>query len=73
MAVLRASYPALFTTPVPLALGIAKELTEARRAGTLAVTAVPLRLALSAWTSSDAYIALLAAGGFRIGLDGQPT
>ncbi|SAL81751.1 ProP effector [Caballeronia choica] len=73
MAILRAAYPALFSHPVPLALGIAKELTGARRAGTLVVTAVPLRLALSAWCTSDAYIAALAAGGFRIGLDGQPT
>ncbi|SAL87149.1 ProP expression regulator [Caballeronia choica] len=72
LAVLQAAYPTLFTHPVPLALGIAKELTEARRAGTLAVTAIPMRHALVGWFNSDDYIACLAAGGFRIGLDGQP-
>lgn len=75
MSVLRAVYPALFDLekPVPLALGISKRLNDERRAGRLEINTLPLRHALNGWVKRDAYIAALAAGGFRIGLDGQPT
>jgi sRNA-binding protein len=73
MAVLQATYPTLFdpAKPVPLALGITKQLTAAKRAGTLMLATIPMRLALGGWVRSDGYIAALAAGGFRMGLDGQ--
>ncbi|WP_268810974.1 ProQ/FINO family protein [Caballeronia choica] len=75
LAALQAAYPTLFdpANPVPLALGITKQLSAARQAGTLVLAATPMGLALSGWVNSDRYIAALAAGGFRTGLDGQPT
>lgn len=70
LAALQAAYPTLFdpANPVPLALGITKQLSAARQAGTLVLAATPMGLALSGWVNSDRYIAALAAGGFRTGL-----
>jgi sRNA-binding protein len=73
LVLLRETYPALFTKPVPLALGIDRQIKAARQAGALPLTTISLKLALTAWVKSDGYIAALIAGGFRVGLDGQPT
>jgi ProP effector len=63
-------YPVAFArVPVPLAIGIDKQIIAA------ALDDCPadvLHHALHHWTRSDLYLAILAAGGARYGLDGTP-
>jgi ProQ/FINO family len=69
LALLRARWPALFTTPVPLAVGIEREI----RAGLGEVARVPaMRLgrALHYWTHAPGYLEAVAAGQRRRHLDG---
>ena len=71
LAMLRARWPALFTAPVPLAVGV----TRAIRAelGKGSVPAVGLSRALHYWTNAPGYLAAIAAGEARRNLDGTET
>jgi sRNA-binding protein len=53
----------------PSAVG--KVLDAERKAGRLPISCIPLNLALSAWTASDAYLEAVAAGGPRFNLAGE--
>lgn len=68
LAMLRARWPALFTTPVPLTIGV----TRAIRAelGDGAVPVAGLSRALHYWTNAPGYLAAIAAGEMRRNLDG---
>lgn len=68
LAMFRARWPALFSTPVPLATGIARairaELDYAE------VPTAGLGRALHHWTNAPGYLAAVAAGEMRCNLDG---
>ena len=68
LALLRARWPAVFSVPVPLALGIQHEI----RAGLeeAGVPSLRLRQALQHWTQGTGYLAAVAAGQRRRHLDG---
>jgi ProP effector len=75
---LRARWPALFTTPVPLAIGIDGEIRDALRqeaaaAGTAASPWSVIKGAIAWWTRQNGYREALATASHRIGLDGQPA
>lgn len=74
-AVLQGAYPTIFDTayPVPLAVGIHMQLRAARDAGTFDLSNAQIGLGMVHWTHRDTYLAAVAAGGFRINLDGTPT
>ena len=68
LALLRARWPAVFSAPVPLALGIQHEI----RAGLeeAGVPSLRLRRALHHWTHRPVYLAAVAAGQRQWHLDG---
>ena len=68
LAMLRARWPALFTTPVPLAVGVMRAIRAELGEGS--VTAVGLSRALHYWTDAPGYLAAIAAGEMRRNLDG---
>ena len=75
---LRARWPALFTTPVPLAIGIDGQIRDALRqeaaaAGTAAPSWSVLKNTMAWWTKQHGYREALATASDRIGLDGQPA
>jgi len=75
---LRTRWPALFTTPVPLAIGIDGEIRDALRqeaaaAGTVAPAWSVIKGAIAWWTRQNGYREALATASHRIGLDGQPA
>ncbi|MDZ5455337.1 ProQ/FINO family protein [Azohydromonas lata] len=71
LRVLAGHFPGLFTSVRPMAIGTGKVLDAERKAGRLPLGCIPLKLALSAWTASDAYLEALAASGARINLAGE--
>lgn len=71
LQVLAAHFPGLFTSVRPLAIGTGEVLDAERKAGRLPLGCIPLKLALSAWTASDAYLEAIAAGGVRFNLAGE--
>ena len=68
-AELRRRWPAAFTTPVPLAIGVHKLI----RAEMPEMTALRLKEVLGTWMFSVAYLRAVAAGVERINLDGTPA
>jgi len=68
LALLRARWPALFTTPVPLATGIARAIRA--ELGYVEVPTAGLGRALYYWTNAPGYLAAVAAGEVRRNLDG---
>jgi ProP effector len=75
---LRTRWPALFTTPVPLAIGIDGEIRdtlrqEAAAAGNAAPAWSVIKGAIAWWTRQNGYREALATAPHRIGLDGQPA
>ena len=75
---LRSRWPALFTTPVPLAIGIDGEIRDTlRHEAAAACTAAPpwsvIKGAIAWWTRQNGYREALATASHRIGLDGQPA
>ncbi len=68
LALLRARWPALFTTPVPLAAGIAREIRDGF--GEARVPTAQLGRALHHWTHAPGYLEAVAAGQQRLHLDG---
>ncbi len=69
MATLREHWPDLFTTLVPLAVGVGAQIREA-----LPEMPYPqFRLVLRHWTQSPAYLLAVAAGVERRNLDGSPA
>src|SRR4051794_15381700 len=73
LAGLQDRYPRAFprppTTPVPLKIGIDRDIAAAG----LAPNAVALRTALVWWTKRPPYWRALRAGGNRVDLDGNPA
>ncbi len=65
-------WPAAFTTPVPLAVGIHRTIRAALRAEDPPTPWRVLRLTLMWWASRTGYLQAVAAGGSRVDLDGQP-
>lgn len=63
-----ACWPALFTTPVPLATGIARAIRA--ELGYVEVPTAGLGRALHYWTNAPGYLAAVAAGEKRRNLDG---
>ena len=75
---LRTRWPAVFTTPVPLAIGIDGEIRdtlrhEATAAGTAAPSWSVIKGAFAWWTRQNGYREALATASHRVGLDGQPS
>ncbi len=68
LALLRARWPALFTTPVPLATGIARAIRA--EVGYVKAPTAGLGRALHHWTNAPGYLAAVAAGETRRNLDG---
>ena len=68
LALLRARWPALFTTPVPLATGIARAIRA--ELGHVEVPTARLSRALYYWTNAPGYLTAVAAGEMRRNLDG---
>ncbi|MGI4942868.1 MAG: ProQ/FINO family protein, partial [Janthinobacterium lividum] len=68
LAEFRRRWPAVFTTPVPLAIGADKLI----RAELSEMTTMRLKEVLGPWTHSTAYLRAVAAGVERINLDGSP-
>ncbi len=68
-AELRRRWPAAFTTPVPLAIGMDKVI----RAEMPEMTTSRLKEVLGPWTHSTVYLRAVAAGVERINLDGTPA
>ncbi len=68
LATLRGHWPALFTAPVPLAIGIERRIQQAL--GEARLPKVRLRRALHCWTRRTGYLAAIAEGRRRQALDG---
>ena len=68
LAMLRARWPAVFSAPTPLAVGIEREIKEGL--GETRVPAARLGRALHYWTHGPRYLAAVAAGQRRQHLDG---
>lgn len=68
LAMLRARWPALFTTPVPLAVGVMRAIRAELGEGSVPVAG--LSRALHYWTNAPSYLAAIAAGEVRRNLDG---
>ena len=68
LALLRARWPAVFSAPVPLAVGIEREIREGL--GEERVPSARLGRALHYWTHGPRYLAAVAAGQRRRHLDG---
>ena len=68
LALLRARWPAVFSAPVPLAVGIQHEIKASLEE--VGVPAVGLGQALKHWTQGTGYLAAVAAGQRRRHLDG---
>lgn len=68
LAVLRGHWPALFTAPVPLAIGIERRIQQAL--GEARFPKMRLRRALHCWTRRTGYLAALTEGQHRQDLDG---
>lgn len=66
IAILAARFPAAFTTPRPLAIGVHDAIVASGALDTKAC-----RRALGAWCKSRRYMMTLAKGGDRINLDGN--
>lgn len=64
---LRAHWPALFTTPVPLAVGVMRAIRAELGEGTVPMAG--LSRALHYWTNAPGYLAAIAAGKARRDLD----
>ncbi|WP_298235620.1 ProQ/FINO family protein [uncultured Azohydromonas sp.] len=71
LRVLAEHFPGLFTSVRPMAIGTSKVLDAERKAGRLPLGCIPLKLALSAWATSNAYFEAVAAGGARFNLAGE--
>ncbi|WP_066336030.1 ProQ/FINO family protein [Azohydromonas lata] len=71
LRVLAEHFPGLFTSVRPMAIGTGKVLDAERKAGRLPLGCIPLKLALSAQATSDAYFEAVAAGGARFNLAGE--
>ena len=68
LALFRARWPALFSTPVPLATGIARAIRA--ELDYVEVPTAGLGRALHVWTNAPGYLAAIAAGEMRRNLDG---
>ena len=68
LAALKEQYPAAFEKAHPLKIGVRDEL-----AATTGISRTRLGRTLRYHTRRPAYLAALAAGGTRIGLDGEPA
>ncbi len=68
LALLRARWPALFSTPVPLATGIARAIRA--EMGCVEAPTAGLGRALHHWTNAPGYLTAVAAGETRRNLDG---
>jgi hypothetical protein len=78
LLVLHTRWPALFTAPVPLAIGIDRQLRdtlrqEAGAAGTAAPPWSVIKGAIAWWTRQNGYREALATASHRVSLDGQPA
>ncbi len=69
MAALREHWPELFTTPVPLAVGVGPQIREALPGMPYA----QFRMVLRQWTQGTAYLLAVATGVERRNLDGSPA
>lgn len=69
MAALRERWPELFTTPVPLAVGVGPQIREALPGMPYA----QFRMVLRQWTQGTAYLLAVATGVERRNLDGSPA
>lgn len=68
LAMLRARWPALFTTPVPLAVGVTRAIRAELGEGSVPTAA--MSRALHYWTNAPGYLAAIEAGEARRNLDG---
>ncbi len=69
LAWLQATYPDLFTTPKPLAIGIHRELFTQP----IPVSRNAMRRALGRWCRAPEYLSVRTPGADRYGLDGRPV
>lgn len=69
LVLFRAHWPALFSTPVPLATGIARAIRA--ELDYVEVPTAGLSRALHYWTNAPGYLATVAAGEMRRNLDGM--
>ncbi len=68
LAMLRTRWPGLFTTPVPLAVGVTRAIRAELGEGLVPVAG--LSRALHYWTNASDYLAAIAVGEVRRNLDG---
>ena len=67
----RHRWPAVFTKPVPLAVGISRHIKEALRAEGKAIDRRAIGVALHRWTKQGAYLRAMVRGEIRRNLDGS--
>jgi sRNA-binding protein len=67
----RQRWPAAFTKPVPLAVGISRHIKEALRAEDKAIDRKAIGVALHRWTMQGAYLRAIVRGESRRNLDGS--
>ena len=67
----RARWPAAFTRPVPLAVGISGQIKGAQRAEGKPVDRKTLSMAIYLWTQQSAYLRAMTRGEVRRNLDGS--
>jgi sRNA-binding protein len=67
----RARWPAAFTKPVPLALGISWQIKTALRAEGAVVDRKTIGVTMHRWTTQGAYLRAVLRGDLRRNLDGS--
>jgi len=67
----RKEWPAVFTKPVPLAVGISGQIKAAARANDKTYDRKALGMSIHLWTMQSAYLRALARGEMRRNLDGS--
>src|ERR1700751_3876871 len=67
----RARWPAVFTRPVPLAVGISRDMEAALRAEGKFLDRKSMGIMLHNWTMQHAYLQAVARGEIRRNLDGS--
>ena len=67
----RRRWPAAFTRPVPLAIGISRHIQEVLRTEGETIDRKMIGMALHRWTTQGAYLYAVARGEMRRNLDGS--
>ncbi len=64
-------WPAAFTRPVPLAIGISRQIKAALRTEGLVIDRKSIGIVMHRWTTQKAYLRAMARGDVRRNLDGS--